>query len=386
MSAPRSHPASAPPLAAQMLAALLLVVCIVACSEQASVEPAEPPPLPEPRVEHLEAAAQQQLTAARNRLAASRFRLAGVELGRAYGELGELYLAYGLRAAAELCLEVAERLDPDDPKWTYYRALTALRAADLQAASAHLERFVARRPDDAPGWVWLSDVHLRLGRLEPAAEAAKRALAIDPASVPARYVLGRVAAHDGRYDAAARWFEEALDIQPSASVIRYPLADAYRRLGREAEAEQQLALRGERRPALGDPLSRRLEEITTGARVHLSRGSTAMRQRNLPLALREFEAAVHAAPDNPTARLNLGAALAQAGRGELAFEHLEAALDLGLDAGNLSKTHFNLGALHRLAGRDEPAAEHLRQALRWDPGNRAARAMLDALEAARPAS
>ncbi|MCB1057239.1 MAG: tetratricopeptide repeat protein, partial [Acidobacteria bacterium] len=123
-----------------------------------------------------------------------------------------------------------------------------------------------------------------------------------------------------------------------------------------------------------------LDNLASGARVHLFRGSQAMRAGNLEVALAEFRAAVAAAPENPSARLNLGAALAQSGQLEPAIKELERALDLGLSGVNLSKTHFNLGALEAMTGRPEPAAEHLRQALRWNPQNQAARSLLERIE------
>jgi tetratricopeptide (TPR) repeat protein len=227
---------------------------------------------------------------------------------------------------------------------------------------------------------------LELERPAEAKIALEQALSLDPASAAASFQLGRIALQQGDLAQAVEYFEAVLQLQPAASIARYPLATAYRGQGRLKDAEEQLALRGQRKVAIADPLIDELRVISTGARVHLFRGALAMRSRNLSAALQEFGKAVEMAPDNSRARLNFGAALAQSGQVDRAVEQLEQALQLGLDAENRSKTHFNLGALERLAGRPDAAREHLREAVRWNPRNQPAQEMLDALSASSSAT
>src|SRR5262245_44399072 len=43
----------------------------------------------------------------------------------AWGELGVVFAAHGYEPEADDCFREAERLDPADPRWPYYRALFA---------------------------------------------------------------------------------------------------------------------------------------------------------------------------------------------------------------------------------------------------------------------
>lgn len=327
----------------------------------------------------------QQLEQQRARFEATQERSAGdpKALAQAFGELGMLYNAYELLPAARACYLHAQALAPAEGRWTYYLAQVDRNQGAFEPAADELTRFLDLEPDYGAGWVWLGLVRLDQDRPDDAELALGRALALEPTDAAALYTLGRVESLRGRTEAAIQRFEEALAIQPSASVIRYPLGLAYQRQGRAEEARAQFERRGRRQPALSDPLLQELDDLATGARVHLFRGAQAMRARNLPTAVAEFDAAVVADPESSSARLNLGAALAQSGQVDRAIAELDKALELGLNGENLSKTHFNLGALHAMAGRIGSAEEHLRQALRWNPGNQSARAMLDRLEAAR---
>lgn len=334
--------------------------------------------LPAVDLSEVEPSVAEQLLEERRRFEEQRTSLSGEALGQAYGELGLYYQAYGFIDAAWACLRNAELLT-DEPKWLYYQAHLALEEQQLESAAEALRRYLVRQPSYAAGWVWLGHSLLQLERFAEAREALEQALSLDPASAAARYRLGQIALQEGEVDSAVEHFEAVLQLQPAASMVRYPLATAYRRQGRSTEAQQQLALRGQRKVAIADPLRDELRVISTGARVHLFRGTLAMRSQNLSAALQEFGKAVEMAPDNSRARLNFGAALAQSGQVDQALEQLREALELGLDADNRSKTHFNLGALERMAGRPDAAREHLRQALRWNPSNRPAQQLLDAL-------
>lgn len=356
-----------------------------AASASSSVPAPELMDLPPVDLSEVEPAVSEQLIEERRRFEEQRESLSGEALGQAYGELGLSYQAYGFVDAAWACLHNAEVLAPDTPQWLYYRAHLALEEQQLDSAVELLRRYLERHPSYAAGWVWLGYGLLQLERQDEAKAALEQALSLDPASASAHYRLGQIALQQGDVASAVEHFEAVLQIQPAASVVRYPLATAYRRQGRSAEAEEQLAQRGQRKVALADPLLDELRVIATGARVHLYRGTLAMRSKNLSVALKEFGQAVEMAPDNPRARLNFGAALAQSGQVDRAVEQLEEALQLGLDADNRSKTHFNLGVLERMAGRPAVAQEHLRQALRWNPRNQPAQQMLDALSADHPA-
>jgi Tfp pilus assembly protein PilF len=236
-----------------------------------------------------------------------------------------------------------------------------------------------RAPDYLPARLSLAEAELAAGRWEEAERQLAAALSRDPRSAAGHQLRGQLAVLRGDFGAAARDYEAALALEPWASSLHAPLAAAYARLGDRARAEAHLARRGDRRVSLPDPWMREVRAIATGVRAHLLRGAQAMRAGNLTVAIDEFGRAAAADPADPSARLNLGAALAQAGRLDEAKLELEAAVALDLDAASRSKVCFNLGMLALQRGRRDEAIERLRQALDWDPRNEPARRQLSAL-------
>lgn len=389
-----SHPRG--PLRSSGWAAAAVLLLMGSCRApeegpgRGSAEPAEhsqltEESLPAPSLAGLEAAVGEQLRVARE---AARAVVAdptadAPRRAAAQGELGMHYHAYGLVEAAATCYAAASRLAPGEPRWVYYLALLDRERGRFDEAVAGLERVVAAAPDHLPARLALVEAEMGRGRLAEAQAHLAEGLRPQEPSAAARFLAGQVASARGDFAGAARHYEAALALEPWASGVRYPLGLAYRRLGEDERAREHFARRGERRVSLPDPWMREVREIASGVRTHLQRGSRAMRAGNLEAAIAEFQAAVAADGEDPTARLNLGAALAQAGRRAEAAAQLEAALALDLDAASRSKVHFNLGALLELGGRRAEAARHFEQALAWDPGNEAPQRRLEALGTAR---
>ena len=101
----------------------------------------EPPlhDLPLPDLERFEPDVREQLT----QLHAD---TVGSHDAATYGALGEAYLAYELPLEADAALAAASRLGPEEPRWTYLRALAALETGDREAAARHFDETLARRP------------------------------------------------------------------------------------------------------------------------------------------------------------------------------------------------------------------------------------------------
>lgn len=340
--------------------------------------------VPTPRLDELESEAREQILNRRSEL--GRLLATGaspVVLGNAYGAMGQSYHAHAFNEAASACYEQASRLLPQDPRWPYYLGHLAIRGGDFESALVAFERSRALRPQDPQATIWSARALWQLGRAREAETLLRRLLAVDPGNAVASFLLGQLAAERGDFAAAVLQYEAALRAQPQASRIHYPLAVALQRLGRPEQARRHLAQRGEREPAIPDPLLQVLAEAERGILGHLSRGGLQMRAGRLREALIEFRAATAADPTSSSAALNLGAALAQSGEHAEALAELERAQGLEMSDPERSKLHFNLGNLYLQQRRVDAARAHFRKSVEADPGNLAAQRRLVQLEAAR---
>ena len=82
---------------------------------------------------------------------------------------------------------------------------------------------------------------LRLSKSEEARAVAKQVVALEPANPQARRALGQVLIEAGEYQQGALELETAKRLAPDSAVVRFHLANAYRKLGRKADAEKEWA-------------------------------------------------------------------------------------------------------------------------------------------------
>jgi tetratricopeptide (TPR) repeat protein len=75
-----------------------------------------------------------------------------------WGQYGKLLFAHTFETEADVCFREAEKLDPDDGRWPYYRGLFAA-GRDPTTAIDHFRRAVARRQ---PNVAYVSVARLRL--------------------------------------------------------------------------------------------------------------------------------------------------------------------------------------------------------------------------------
>ena len=170
--------------------------------------------------------------------------------------VGPLCLAYHadmLFDAAERCYEVAGALAPGEWRWTYYRAVIQSERGGGEALVANLREVVERAPQFGPAWLRLGEAEFKAGRYNRAADAWRKARdrpVESDASVSPRHVtetplsayaslgLARVALVRGEFDAARQTLEQLLNTTPQFGSALRLLAESYRKLGREAEAER----------------------------------------------------------------------------------------------------------------------------------------------------
>lgn len=136
----------------------------------------------------------------------------------------------------------AVRLWPLEPEYRLGLAWTLLQAGDFAAAEAQIEAAGRLGPADPKIWAARGELYAYWGEIEPGrlaqAEAAYRqALELAPNIATTHTSLGLVLARQGRLEDALAELERAVALDATDGVAYGHLADLYRTLGREEEAD-----------------------------------------------------------------------------------------------------------------------------------------------------
>lgn len=329
--------------------------------------------------------------------------------------------------AAARCYERVAELD-GDWRWRYRRALIDLELGGGEGLADRVGAIAAAAPGFAPVWLRLGDVEFKAARYDAAADAWRRAATLPPpdpepagdgpahaAEVPlsayASHGLARVALVTGDPDGAREILERVVAATPAFGPGFRLLADAYRALGREADARRAV-YHASRRPGFTpfvDPIVDGLTRESRNSTLLLRVASEATLTVNAPWSEYLSRRAVEFDPRNPDAVLKLARVLRTLDRNEealglflkyatmvpgdyLGLAHLGSCLSAlgryqeaedyfrkslaGLDD---ATTHYNLGLLMSMTGRLADAEREYHRALMLDPSHADARGNLGPL-------
>lgn len=164
---------------------------------------------------------------------------------------------YGHPDEATKVLEEAAARGVRDPGVHVERARQAREALDYDAATAWLMKAIGIDPSLAEAHLDLGKVYLFQGRLAEARASFETARRLAPTDPYAPYYLANLLADEGHHDQAAPLLERSLELDPLNPKAHYSLAQAYQRLGREADAKAEFAKHAEilRRLREGRPMS-----------------------------------------------------------------------------------------------------------------------------------
>jgi tetratricopeptide (TPR) repeat protein len=126
-----------------------------------------------------------------------------------------------LQAAGELR---SRSSDPDD---NYLVATVMLQQKQYHPAAQLLEDYVARRPQDAKGFLALGMTDVSLLRYDEAREALERSLKIQPDLAEAEYQLGLAFGQQGKRQEAIQCWEKTVQLQPHHSQALFSLGAMY---------------------------------------------------------------------------------------------------------------------------------------------------------------
>ncbi len=353
---------------------LVLAACLLVIGGpgRARAEP-ELVEVPHPEMSHLEPTVADRLNGLRGEFDERVTQRSGPALADLYGKLGMLYHVHSQLEPAAACYLNATRLTPEDFRWRYYLGLVHEALSDLEAANVAFRHVLELNQHYDPARMHLAANLITAGDFD-AAEREYEGLAdkLEDSAVVLTG-LGRIAEHRKDYRKAVDYYERALQAEPSASQLHYYLAMGYRRLGDRDKAAHHAELRGIKEPVMGDPLLASLASLSFSTQEYLERGYAAFRNGNYRVAMAQCQRAIEVYPEDPTARLSLGRALALLGDTRQALRMFDQALELDPDH---AVANYRKATVLEYIALDEQAIEYYRRALAADPEFADARLLL----------
>lgn len=332
----------------------------------------------------------------------------------AIGALCVAYHADMFFDEADRCYGLVSELDSSQWRWRYYRALIQAERGGGERLVENLRRVVNQAPDFGPAWQRLGDALFKAGKYDEAREAWERAsmaAAADgnqpaprhvtevPLSAYANVGLARIALAQGEALKAREILERVAADAPQFSSPLRLLADVYRSLGRQADADRFVYRANRLQPFAPylDPMVDDLARESRNSTLLLRVSSEANLAVNAEWAEYLTRRALEFDPDNPEAVVKLGRVLRTIGRNEEALEffqryhqmvpgdflglaHIGSCLSAmgryqeaesylrravaGIDD---PQTHYNLGLLLSITDRTSDAIAEYEKALARDP-------------------
>jgi tetratricopeptide (TPR) repeat protein len=123
-------------------------------------------------------------------------------------------------------------------------AMAEWRAGTRQQAVAEFEQTIRQFPGDTLTRVEYGTLLLEDESPETkgrAIELLKQAVVADDSSVEARYQLANIELADGKLQPALQYLESAIKLEPNDSRLHFAISRVYRRLGRNSEADREMA-------------------------------------------------------------------------------------------------------------------------------------------------
>jgi tetratricopeptide (TPR) repeat protein len=298
----------------------------------------------------------------------------GDELGTAYGEYAMLLHAAEYYEAAEPAYLNAQDLMPGDVRWPYYLGHVYKSIGQTEKSIQSFTRAVDRSPSEIAALIWLGRLLLEQGRIDEAERLFQRAADLPPRNVAVMAGLGQAALARRDYTRAVTMLEEALAFDPSAASIHSPLANAYRGLGDEAQAEAHLKQWRNTDILVPDRLRQDLDMSLESGLSYELRGVRALEARDFKAAEGFFRKGVELMPATSalgrSLRHKLGTALVLQGdiRGAMArFEEVaKLAPADGLDEAS-AKANYSLGVVMASSGEMSEAIRRFSTAAKYNP-------------------
>ena len=179
----------------------------------------------------------------------------------AYLTLGKLLVRQHKVEAAVPPIETALRLQPRIAMAHFLLGEIDLYRSNLHDAVAEFQKELAVNPTMWLVYWRLGDAYMRLAKYDDAESLLKKAIWLNESSPGAFVLLGEIALKKNDPALASGFLERALAIDPQNPDAHYALATAYKALGRETEANQQLEISKKLRNEKQDRAKDKLEPL-----------------------------------------------------------------------------------------------------------------------------
>jgi tetratricopeptide (TPR) repeat protein len=286
--------------------------------------------------------------------------------GAAWGHLGMILRAHDFEMPSVEALRAAERFDPENSKWPYLQGLT-LVLIDPDAGLDCLQRAAAKAPDDRPEpRLRLAEALLDRGQVTEAEATVQPIVERRPSEPRAGLLLTRTATYREDWAAVLARSEPIRNDPTARRRVTLLRADALRRLGRTADANDEAARAAElpEDEPWYDRYISEVMELQVGGNVDFERGKTLLDSGRPAEATVVLERAVAKARNPAPARLLLGKALNQSGNPAEARRILTEAIRTDP---SLVEGWFQLGLAEYLVGNLAAAAEAFDQVVKLKP-------------------
>jgi tetratricopeptide (TPR) repeat protein len=154
--------------------------------------------------------------------------------------LARMLLRQGYDPIAEQAAQKAAALDPKLPLVHYLLGELYLYKSNVSKAIEEFELEQKLNPGYAGTYDRLGDSYSRIGKYDDAERALQRAILLDATATGPYILMGKVLIKKKDYASAATYLEKALRMDPSNYISHHLMGEAYRGLGRAADAEREL--------------------------------------------------------------------------------------------------------------------------------------------------
>ncbi len=283
-----------------------------------------------------------------------------------WGRLAMGLEANGLLVQAAENYQRAVRLDETEPRWRYRQAVLRARRGEHDAALADIEQVIARASDYAPArWrqgLWLLD----RGDAAKAQAAFQSAARLAPADPAGHTGLALVHLSKGENTEAAAALEKLLAATPGDRYAMQLLGTAYRRLGRDTDAQFALIVGSTGQPAWRDPWSDEVGQYRRGFAAMLKEATQLGLERKFDESIALLTQLIKLRPDDKALRVYLGGMYAAAGKVDQAAAILDPVI--AADPSQFDAT-MHLASGYLFAGNLDSAAEYASRALALRPAS-----------------
>src|SRR5215510_11199372 len=158
----------------------------------------------------------------------------------AYLFTARLLFRQGFDSAAEENSRKAASLDPKLPLVHFLLGEIDLFRAHLSQAREEFQQEIQLNPGYAAAYDRLADAFMREGDLSKPEALLKRSILLDPNSTGPYILLGKFQIRMKDYPQAVIYLEKASRMDPSNFITHHLLGEAYRNMGKLADAEREL--------------------------------------------------------------------------------------------------------------------------------------------------